>query len=217
VRSALAPRRTGLAAGVLALGLALTGCGANFQAQTYQERPTSDGTNTAVGAIGLRNVHVLPPAEGGDLVAAGEDALVGFVIVNDGPEDDRLVEITSPDARSVQLVGGDALVPTEAVALPRLTTTGTRYGAVLQGLAEDLRTGRYVELVFRFERNGEVTVQVPLATTGENDQDERERSENFHPIGEGAHGEGGEEPATGTGLSEASDETQDEQAGEHSE
>jgi copper(I)-binding protein len=198
------------------LALALTGCGANFQAQTYQERPTSDGTNTAVGAIGLRNVHVLPPAAGGDVIAAGDDALVGFVIVNDGPEDDRLLEITSDAAESVQLVSGDDLVPTDAVELPRLSTTGSRYGAVLQGLAEDLRPGQYVELTFRFERNGEVSLQVPEATTGDNDFEDRERSENFHPIGEDGHGEGAEgehEAGTGSGLNEASDETQDEQGG----
>lgn len=212
MRSAPA-RRARRAPLAVVLGLALTACGANFQAQTYQERTVADGTNTAVGAIAVRNVHVLPPLDGTDVHAAGSDALVGFVLTNDGPEDDRLVEISSPAAASVELVQGDELVPIEGgLDLPRLSTTGVQVGAVLKGLTEDLRTGEFVQITMRFERNGAVDVQAPAATTGENDFDERERSEFFHPIGEGE----GEGESAGTadesgegGLGEAGEESTD--------
>jgi copper(I)-binding protein len=169
-------------ASVAALGLAvvLTGCGANFQAQTYAERNNADGTNAAVGAIAVRNATLLAP-EQGDIYEAGDDAEVALTLTNDGPEDDRLVEATSPAAASVQLLEEGEEV--DAVELPRLGTTGGQVALQLTGLAEDLRPGRYVDVTLRFEGNGEVTIAVPVATTGEYDED-RERSENFHEIGD---------------------------------
>lgn len=171
------------AAPVAALGLTLvlTGCGANFQAQTYQERTVADATNVAVGAIAVRNLGVVPP-ESGELYEAGDDAEVRVTLTNDGPEPDQLVEVTSPDAREVVFTeDGDDV---SEVDLPRLGTTGGLVGLRLEGLTEDLRPGDFVTLTLRFERNGEITTSAPVALTGEFDADERERSENFHEIGE---------------------------------
>jgi len=50
-------------------------------------------------------------------------------------------------------------------------------------LSEQLRPGRYVSITLQFEDNGEVTLSVPIGLTGEYDE-ERERNEKFHPIGE---------------------------------
>lgn len=163
------------------LSVALTGCGASLQPQTYQERTVADGTNAAVGAIAVRNVYLVPP-ESGEMYEAGSDAEVRLTLANDGPEDDRLVEVTSPAASSVQLLEDGTEVG--EVDLPRLGTTGGLLSLRLEGLSEELRPGTYVELTLRFERNGEVTISAPVATTGEYDADERERSKNFHPIGE---------------------------------
>ena len=176
---------------VLGLALALTGCGANFQAQTYQTRASADGTNTAVGAIALRNVRVLPPE--GEAHEAGEDAEGDLTLVNDGAEDDTLVSVSAEGARSVELLQECRVV--DSVELPRLGTTGSgTTGFRLVGLTEDLRPGQFVPVTFVFERNGEVVVQAPVETTGEYDKD-REHSENFHPIGEeeSAEAEGGGE------------------------
>jgi copper(I)-binding protein len=167
----------------LALPLALAGCGANFEAQTYQERTVADGTNSATGAIAVRNVTVLPSEEEEGVLSAGDDAEVVLTLTNDGPEDDQLVEVTSPAADDVEIT--DSGRTTSSFELPRLGTTGTGLGLTLTGLSEDLRPGQYVEITFRFERNGEVTVSAPVATTGEHE--EREHSDNFHQIGEDAH------------------------------
>jgi copper(I)-binding protein len=169
---------------VLGLALVVTGCGANFEAQTYQTRASADATNAAVGAIALRNVRLLPPD--GGTYDAGEDAEADLTLVNDGGDADRLVSVTSPSARSVEVLEGGEVV--DGVDLPRLGTTGGMVGLRLTGLTDDLRPGRFVPMVFTFERNGEVTVQVPVETTGVYDED-REHSENFHPIGE-EEGEG---------------------------
>lgn len=176
----LRTRSAARAAVVLAVPLVLAGCGANFQAQTYQERTVADGTNAAVGAIAVRNVVVLAP-ERGELYEAGSDVEAALTLTNDGPEDDRLVGATSPSAASVELLEEGSAV--DAVDLPRLGTTGDTVSLRLTGLTEDLRPGQYLEISLQFENNGEVTVGAPVATTGEYDE-ERERSENFHPIGE---------------------------------
>lgn len=184
---------------VLGLALALTGCGANFEAQTYQTRASADGTNSAVGAIALRNVRVLPPQ--GEAYEAGEDAEGDLTLVNDGAEDDTLVSISAEGARSVELLQDGRVV--DSIDLPRLGTTGSgTVGFRLVGLTEDLRPGRFVPVTFVFERNGEIVVQAPVETTGEYDED-RERSENFHPVGEeeaegGGEGEGGGAETSGS-------------------
>lgn len=200
--SRVLPRPAGrVATAVLAvaLGPVLTGCGAGFQAQTYQERTIADVTNAAAGAVAVRAVSIRPgPKDGG--YAAGEDAEGTFTLVNDGAEDDRLVEVTSPLAESVDLIETDGGSTVDEVEVPRLGTTGDRYGMVLRSLAEALHAGEYAEVTLRFERNGEVTVQVPVAVTGEYDY-ERERSDNFHPPGEDTGGRGDTEGDRGETVS----------------
>ena len=175
--------RTAAAALALALPLALTGCGANFEAQTYQERTAADGTNSATGAIAIRNLTVLPSDEEERVLAAGDDAEVALTLTNDGAEDDRLVEASSPAAADVEITEGGS--PVSSVDLRRLGTTGSELGLTLTGLTEDLRPGQNVDITLRFERNGEVRVTAPVATTGEHE--EREHNDNFHQIGEDEH------------------------------
>lgn len=201
--------RPAAAATALALGLALSGCGANFEAQNYQVRSSADAVNAAVGSIAIRNLAVQPGRDGE--LQAGDDAEALVTLVNRGGEDDRLVEVTSPAAASVDFVSADGGAAPSSVVVPRLGSTGQRVGLVLRDLDEDLRSGESVELTLRFERNGEVTLLAPVQVTQEYD-DEREKSENFHPPGSegeeggsdtGGRGEGGE---TG-GLRESGEET----------
>ena len=162
------------------LVLALTGCGATLDAQTYQERSQADATNTAVGTIALRGVSV---ESGGEdrLLEAGEDAEVFLVLTNDDDEDDTLVEVTSPDAEEVELlVDGDP--SPDGIEVPRLGSTGDSAGLELVGLTEELREGEYTTLTFRFERNGTVEVPVPVRASGRTDR----------PVYTGGEGEEGE-------------------------
>jgi periplasmic copper chaperone A len=179
------PRPARTSALALALGRALTCCGAGFEAQTYQQRQVADGTNAAMGAVGVRNITVEPGPDRG-AHEAGADAEVTLTLANDGSEDDRLVEVSSPDAESVDIVEGDDGDTVDSLDLPRLGTTGTAAGLVLRSLTERVSAGEFIEVTMRFERNGELTVMVPVATTDEYDY-ERERSDNFHPPGDEAH------------------------------
>ncbi len=162
------------------LVLALTGCGATLDAQTYQERSQADATNTAVGTIALRGVSV---ESGGEdrLLEEGEDAEVFLVLTNDDDEDDTLVEVTSPDAEEVELLVDGEPAP-DGIEVPRLGTTADTATLRLVSLSEELREGEYTTLTFRFERNGSIEVPVPVRTSGRTDR----------PVYTGGEGEEGE-------------------------
>jgi copper(I)-binding protein len=158
VRLAPVRRRLATVAAASLLPLVLTACGAGLQAQTYQFRNQWSATNAAIGALAVRNLSVLPPSEG-MTYEPGEDAEVRFTIVNDGSEEDRLLEITSDAASSVEVqVAGEQ----GEVTLPPLSSTGQESGAVLRGITRPLRTGEYVEMTLRFEVNGVLEVLVPI-------------------------------------------------------
>lgn len=178
-RTGSARRRT-VAVVALGLSLLLTGCGADFDAQTYQERTVADGTNADVGDIALRNVALAPPPAG-DLYEAGEDVEVTLTLVNQGSDDDQLVAASSPAAGSVEILESAQVV--SEIDVPGGGSTGDDVSLRLTGLTEDLRPGRYVEVVLQFANSGRVTITAPVSTTGEYDA-ERERNEKFHPIGE---------------------------------
>lgn len=188
-------RRAALPATALGAVLALTGCGAGFDAQTYQERAVADVTNTAVGALALRGLQVSPGSDG--VLKPGDDADVRIVVVNESAEADRLVEVSSPVAESVDVIETEGGSVVDELEVPALGTTGGSAGLVLRGLTDEVLAGETVELTLRFERNGELTLRVPVATTGEYDE-ERERSENFPLPGEHG-GHGGEEASSEEG------------------
>ena len=180
------------------LALALTGCGASLDAQTYQERNQADAANTAVGTIALRGVSVEPGGED-RTHEAGEDVEVFLVMTNDDDEDDTLLEVTTPDAESVELlVEGE--VSDGGIDVPALGSTGQSASVRLVSLTEELREGEYTTLTFRFERSGSVEVPVPVRSPGRTDR----------PVYTGGEGEEGEPalqaPAGGHGEESGGDE-----------
>jgi len=144
------------------LALALSGCGAGLDAQTYQTRTVGDASNADLGPLAVRNIFVNPPA-GGFTYPAGADALGVFRVTNRGAEADTLLEVSSKDAAEVVLLVDGA--PAE-LEVPAGGSTEESAGFVLRDLAEDLVTGEFVTLTLRFERAGSVDVLVPVATNG---------------------------------------------------
>lgn len=188
------PRRRLAVTGLLALPLALavTGCGAGLQAQTYQARTVGDASNVDLGPLAVRNIAVAPPAGGRDY-AKGEDAAGTFQVANRESEPDTLLEVTSTSASEVVLLQGGA--PAEIEVPANGTTDGASF--ILRGLADDLVTGEYVPMTFRFQRSGTVDVLVPVATNGRAGRPAR-TGEEGSPEGEpalqgpaGGHSEGG--------------------------
>lgn len=160
-RTPRAARTTGVA---LALALGLSGCGAGFRAQTYQERTTSDSTNEAIGALAIRGLRVLPPQRGQCVYPRGSAARVGVVIVNESPQEDRLASVTS-DVGTVEVngSGGRRISPAQMV-VPGLSTS-SQYSFVLRGLTRELRPGNYVTMRLTFARNGTEEMLVPVEVT----------------------------------------------------
>ncbi len=180
-RPPLSARPAALArpAGGALLALALTGCGATLDAQTYQERNQADASNTAVGTIALRGLSVEPGGED-RTHEAGRDAEVFMTLTNRDDEADTLLEVTTPDAESVELlVDGQQ---EDTLEVPALGSTEDVASLRLVSLTEDLREGEYTTLTFRFERSGTVEVPVPVRSPGRTDR----------PVYTGGEGEEGE-------------------------
>ena len=149
------------------LTLALTGCGATLDAQTYQERNQADAANTAVGTIALRGISIEPGGED-RIHEAGADAEVFLVMTNRDDEADTLLEVTTPDAESVELlVEGEE---SDGIEVPALGSTEESATLRLASLTEELREGEYTTLTFRFERSGSVEVPVPVRSPGRTDR-----------------------------------------------
>jgi copper(I)-binding protein len=166
---------------VTAAVLGLSACGASLDAQTYQERNNAESTDTAVGTLALRDIAVEPPED--ERYEVGDDAGVSITVTNAAPEQDRLVEVTSPDAEEVVVVDEDG-EETE-MEVPSLGSTQGLVQLELRGLTRELRSGEFITLQLRFEQNGATEVLVPVILSGESDR----------PVYTGEHESGGHEPA----------------------
>jgi hypothetical protein len=176
-RTASGARR--IAAALLAAA-AVTGCGTGLDAQTYQERNNAETTGTAVGSLAIRNVGLLPP--GDEQYDEGENATVKITVTNASDEPDRLLEVSSSAAEEVAVLAGGR---ERDLVVPPLGSTGDFVVLELRGLTRPLRSGEYVDLTLRFEKNGTEELLVPVMSDGTADR----------PIYTGERFEGGEEPA----------------------
>jgi copper(I)-binding protein len=145
-------RRLVAAAAATVAFLPLAGCAAGIQAETSRERPTIDGVGSALGTLTLRNAYVGGPAQ------PNSSAPVLLSLFNNGTEPDRLVTISSPQARGSSVPpditlppGGQQLLYT-ANRAPRLT-----------GLTVPITPAQIVTVVFTFERAGELRLDLPVA------------------------------------------------------
>ena len=120
----------------VAVGLAalLVGCSSGQVTQTDSMEPAVNGNRGDVGDIALRDVVIAYPESGE--YSAGDDAPLVLTIVNTGGTEDELVEVTSPAAGEVELIGNarvpgrmslQVIVPDESAetSSSQPTTTGT--------------------------------------------------------------------------------------------
>ena len=161
--------------GAPVLALALSACGAGFQANTYANRNLDDASNADAGEIALRNVYLASPDEGIEH-ASGSDVELLFAIANNSQQPDTLVEVRTEDAESAEIVVGGRSV--EELPLPAASLSDPELAVELTGLTRAVRAGEFIDVVFRFERNGETTVKVPVGSPS--NPEEREHSEKIH-------------------------------------
>lgn len=127
----------------------------------------------APGAVTLGGLRL----ENGWTRAAGQGAQgVGFLTIrNTGPEADRLVAASSPAAARVELHTslreGDIMRmrPVESIPLPAGGSVALAPGGLhmmLMGLTRPLAVGQTVPVTLRFERAGQVTVNMAVQSAG---------------------------------------------------
>jgi copper(I)-binding protein len=135
----------------------LAGCEAGNNAPVLNFHPPTDAAGLVAGELSIRNVFVLGAPLGSSL-QPGQSASLFFSIVNDGTAD-RLLSITAPgSAASVTLPGGSVAVdPGKPVLF-----NGPVPQSYLVDLSRTLASGSDFSLVFHFQREGAVTVQVPV-------------------------------------------------------
>lgn len=171
-RERRAPGRRARAALAITVVLpVLAGCAAGQLAATARHVSTAGGANGQVGEIHVEHAQITfdGPVEGDAVYRPGAAAPLQVTIINSGDVADRLVAVSSPVASAVQLTGdtrmpgGHALTagyddPLAAVTLPKTTAIDI----TLAGLTTPLRAGLTYPVTFRFERAGELTLELPI-------------------------------------------------------
>lgn len=156
--------RAGL--GIAAIGAALltSACGTGQRAMTAEEVPAIDGQSATVGQMALRDIAVATPDDGS--VAIGDNALLTFVVANDGRSEDQLLRVSSTAFSSVTqtsiTVQPGSAVP---VGIGNAGATVVLTGLTAEGAGDDkgLFPGESVPVTFSFKNAGSVTAQVPVA------------------------------------------------------
>ena len=155
---------------MLTAALALAGCSAGTVTQTDTiVQNTAVGAYGQVGEIAVRDLTI----DGGpnEVVPAGAPALLKGGIVNESPEPDRLVAVTSPYAVAVVPEGATAIPGDNAIRIVGADpapvgppnqderVTGT-LRLTMQGSTQVLRPGPTYAVTLTFERAGTITLPV---------------------------------------------------------
>ena len=170
--------------------LALTACGAGQISQTATQVAAVNGNSADVGAIQLRNVHVVYPDSQEYSIEPGGTVELGFTAINSNPADaDELTGISSPEAQ-ITIVdeaesGSNEIAP--------LTALGAGSPADVQlddpllpiqlikvemaDISENVRPGLTLPVTFEFANAGEVVVNVPVDAGHELERSEEAVSE----------------------------------------
>jgi hypothetical protein len=128
---------------------ALAGCGVNFNAQTNEVYTPAQGVNDRDGQVDVLGAAVVSALAGSGTVVA--------TLVNEDLEDvDRLTAVTVEGAQA-EIAPGETEIPANGSL--DLATSGA-----VQATSDGIEAGRFVEVVFSFERAEAVTIEVPVVT-----------------------------------------------------
>ena len=177
--------------------VALAACSAGQVTQTATQERDKVGALAQVGDLTIRAVRLASPGEDG--YARGDDAELQLAVVNGGTEDDTLADVSGEGFGDVEFDDGSTAsgvgssggsASDEGIEIPAGASVfigADELGVTLTDLDEELTVGQYLELTFTFEKAGEVTIPVTVATPSET----VERGEAFdfhHEEGEGGEG-----------------------------
>ncbi|WP_328773630.1 copper chaperone PCu(A)C [Streptomyces sp. NBC_00286] len=141
-------------AGCLAVMWGATGCGST------ENEYNPPGANARLGPVLIRYAHIAEPPDGP--WEPGDDAPFYLWLFNQGQREDRLLGAETAVARSVDIVSTDGTVR-GPVPLPTGNLVELEKGRahlLLRDLRQQIRGGDYVWITLRFERAGEIALQV---------------------------------------------------------
>ena len=149
--------RLAVAAAVVGLLPVVAACDAGSNAPTAEFHPQSQGIDTIVHGIDIRDAFVLGAQLGGSL-PAGKTAGLFLALINQGTKD-KLVSVTAPGtATSVTLPhGGISLIGWRPVYL-----VGPEPKILLEHLLRPLAAGETVRITLNFLKAGSVRLSVPV-------------------------------------------------------
>jgi copper(I)-binding protein len=162
-------------AALVVLSPAAAGCGAGQRAATAEQVSGSSGATAQVGEMAVLDVE-FPfdrPIAGDEVYPVGGTAPLAITVVNTGRVADRLVGVSSPIATAGIAVADELVVPggrtltagqTGPVAAIEVPYEDDEPLIALTGLRVPVRSGVSYPVTFRFERAGEVVLDVPVGT-----------------------------------------------------
>jgi copper(I)-binding protein len=136
---------------------ALAGCEAGLNSPTLQFHPASSGAHAVVNGISISNAFVLGP-ESGSTLPAGSSVSFFVGLFNGGQNDDTLLGVSAPAAKSATIDGGSVSLPVDMSA----NLTGPEPKVVLSGLTIPLSGGQAIAVSLDFQHAGVVTLAVPV-------------------------------------------------------
>jgi copper(I)-binding protein len=138
--------------------------GPKISVESAWARPAATGPMSAMGGT--------PEMPGMSGMSGSEtNSAVYFVIVNEGSEADTLIGASSDVASNVELhetrIQGDVaeMAPVARVDVPARGSVEFKpggYHVMLVGLKQDLKEGDTLKLTLRFEKSGEMPLDVPV-------------------------------------------------------
>jgi copper(I)-binding protein len=132
--------------------------------------PASAGAQAMHGA--MSPIHVGQPWA---RASAGQTGAAYMTLKNEGPADDKLVSASSPVATKTELhsmtMEGDVMKmrPVEDIPVKSHGSAELKPGGLhimLMGLKAPLKQGDKIVLTLKFEKAGEMTVEVPVQAAG---------------------------------------------------
>ena len=142
-----------VSAGMLAVA-AVSGCGAGFSAETNHVTGSVNGQDVVANNILVRNAYVRGPAN------VGEQTEIYMFLINRGGDVDRLSQIKTNFATSVD-IGGDATL-TPGVPVSYQPDSPAKITA--RGLTTPLVLGAFEQATLVFDRAGSVSIDLPVQT-----------------------------------------------------
>ncbi|MEU6180446.1 copper chaperone PCu(A)C [Streptomyces coeruleorubidus] len=151
--------RCALAAAAFAVALTTSGCGGDddFSLPDWD----APGQNARVGDIMIRYAHVAEPR--GRPWQPGSDVPAYVWLYNKGSEADKLLDASTPNAASVDIVDSDGKPLPDGVDLPANQLVELEQGKVhlvLRDVREVIRGGDFMRFTMRFEKAGSSTFNI---------------------------------------------------------